>query len=234
MSARGGLNPEVNQSITREDSSHHYPANLPPDSSPQSNEQRLVRDRECRQQAAATLSSPYAVYVNCMQAKRWSSPPAIGATANSDENEKPDPNKGHAQEDIGLQRAARNIGDENSTIRSAIGNMSTADSAENEKPEPSHALERIGEVVQSTARNIGNGISKIGSVIGHPLEAVGRGLQSAFRNIGDKVSKIGSRFGNIFKQLGGNDTRDKDRDKDKEKANTLARSASCLASRSGP
>jgi hypothetical protein len=259
MSARGGLNPEVNQSITRKENSHHKPANRPPDPSYQSIEQRLVKDRECRQQAAATLSSPYAVYVNCMQEKRWSSPPAIGAIAElSAENEQPDPTKGHTQEDIRLQSAARNGGDENPTSRSPIGNTFTADSAdnetpdpnkshaqeeialqsatgkirdenpkmasargnmfpaasaENEKPEPTDALERIGLVVQSTARIIGNGISKIGSAIGHPLEAVGRGLQSAFRNIGDGVSKIGSRFGNIFKQLGGNDTRDTEKEK---------------------
>ena len=119
----GGLNPEVNQSITREDSSHQNPALLPPNPSHQSNEQRLVMDRECRQQADATLSSPYAVYVTCMQEKGLSSPPAGGATADSVENEQPDHNKGHAQEDIGLQSAARNIGDEIPKIGPAIGNM---------------------------------------------------------------------------------------------------------------
>lgn len=261
MSARGGLNPEVNQSITREDSSHQNPSNLPPDPSHQSNEQRLMKDkdRECRQQAAATLSSPYAVYASCMQEKRLSSPPAIGATPDSAENEKPDPNKGHAQEDIGLQSAASNIGeenpnngsaagymftahsaenekpdptkghgqedigvqsaavrnngDENPKIGSAIGNMSTADAAENEKLDPRHPLERIGLGVQSTATNIGSGMSKIGSAIGRPLEAIGRGVQSVFRNIGNEISKIGSRIGNIFKYLGGKDTRDRDKEK---------------------
>jgi hypothetical protein len=258
MSARGRLNPEVNHSITRQDTSHQDPATLPPDPSHQSNEQRLVKDRECRQQAAATLSSPYAVYASCMQEKGWSSPPAIGVTADSAQNENPDPAKGHAQDDMGLQSAARNIGDDNPKSSSATANIFTADSAQNEKPapnkgyaqddiglqsaarnigeenrksglttgnmvtadwagnekpEPRDALDRIGRVVQSTARIIGNGISKIGSAIGRPLEAVGRGLQSAFSNIGDGVSKIGSRFGNIFKQLGGNDTRDIDKEK---------------------
>ena len=121
----GGLNPEVNQSITREDSSHQNPALLPPNPSHQSTEQRLVGDRECRRQADATLSSPYGVYVTCMQEKGWSSPPAGGATADSVEKEKPDPNKGHTLEDIGrgLQSAARNIGDEIPKIGPAIGNM---------------------------------------------------------------------------------------------------------------
>lgn len=210
MSARGGLDPEVNQSITREDSSHQSPANLPPDSSHQSNEQRLVNDRECRQQAAATLSSPYAVYVSCMQEKRWSSPPALGAIADSDENEKPDPNTGHAQEDVGRQSIARDIGDENPKNGSAIGDM---DSAENGKPEPSNALERIGLGVQNTAGNIASGMSKIGLAIGRPLEAIGRGVQSVFTKIGDEISKSGSRIGNIFKQLSGKDTRDKDKEK---------------------
>ena len=216
----GGLNPEVNQSITREDSSHQNPALLPPNPSYQSNEQRLVEDRECRQQADATLSSPYAVYANCMQEKGLSSPPAGGATADSVEKEKPDPNKGHAQEDIGrgLQSAARNIGDEISKIGSAIGNMFTADSAEKEKPDPNngHAQEDIGRGLQSAARNIGDEISKIGSAIGnmftadsaekekpdpnngHAQEDIGRGLQSAARNIGDEISKIGSAIGNMF------------------------------------
>jgi hypothetical protein len=94
--------------------------------------------------------------------------------------------------------------------------MVTGNAAENGKPEPRDALDRIGLVVQSTARIIGNGIFKIGSAIGRPLEAVGRDLQNAFTNIGDGFSKIGSRFGNIFRQLGENDTRDKD-DKEKEK-----------------
>ena len=49
-------------------------------------------------QADATLSSPYGVYVTCMQEKGWSSPPAGGATADSAEKEKPDQNNGHAQE----------------------------------------------------------------------------------------------------------------------------------------
>jgi hypothetical protein len=258
MSARGGLDPEVNQSITREDSSHQSPANLPPDPSHQSNEQQLVNDRECRQQAAATLSSPYAVYVSCMQEKRWSSPPALGAIADSDENEKADPNKGHAQQNIGLQSMARDIGDENSKNGSTIGNMVTAHSAENEKPdpnkghaqedvgrqsiardigdenpkngsaigdmvkpdsaengkpEPNNALERIGLGVQNTAGNIASGMSKIGLAIGRPLEAIGRGVQSVFTKIGDEISKSGSRIGNIFKQLSGKDTRDKDKEK---------------------
>jgi hypothetical protein len=258
MSARGGLNPEVNQSITPKDRSHQNPGRLPPDPSHQSNEQRLVKDRECRQQAAATLSSPYAVYVSCMQEKGWSSPPAIGTTADSAENEKsdpnkghgqediglqsavrnngdenpksgsaignmstadsaenqtPDPNKGHAQEDVGLQSVARNIGDENPNIGPAMGNMVTADPAENEELEPGHPLERIGLGVQTTARNIGSGMSKIGSAIGRPLEAIGRGVQSVFRNIGDEISKIGSKLGNIFKKLGGKDTRDREKEK---------------------
>jgi hypothetical protein len=255
MSARGGLNPEVNQSLTREDSSHHKRPNFAPGSSRQSNEQ-LVQDRECRRQAAATLSSPYAVYANCMQDNRWSWPPAIGATADAAEHEQPGPTKGdaqeeialpsgagnireenptigsasgkmatadsaeheapgptmgHAQEEIALQRATRVIGDENPRLAFASGKMMTANSAEHETLDPSDPLERIGLDVQDGARNIGNAFSKIGSAIGRPLEAVGRGLQSAFRNIGDEIAEIGSRIGNLFKHLGGNDTRDKDK-----------------------
>jgi hypothetical protein len=257
MSARGGLNPEVNQSITREDNSAQNPVNPSPYPS-QSNEQRLVKDRECRQQAAATLSNPYAVYASCMQENRWSPPPALGAIADSAENEKPDSNTSHAQKDIGLQSPARNIGDENPKIASASGKMLTAESAEHETPgateghakgeialqsaarnigddnpriasasakmvtadsaehetlDPSDPLERIGLDVQKGARNIGNVFSKIGSAIGRPLEAVGRGLQSAFSNIGDEIAEIGSRIGNLFKHLGGNDTRDKEKEK---------------------
>jgi hypothetical protein len=103
----GGLNPEVNQSITREDSSHQNPENLPSTPSHQSNEQRLVEDRECRHQVDATLSSPYAVYAACMQEKGWPSPPAVGAAADSAENERTGQSKGLTLEDIG----------------SAIGNM---------------------------------------------------------------------------------------------------------------
>ena len=218
----GGLNPEVNQSITREDSSHQNPALLPPNPSHQSNEQRLVEDRECRQQADATLSSPYGVYVTCMQEKGWSSPPAGGATADSVENEQPDHNKGHAQEDIGLQSAARNIGDEIPQSGPAIGNMFTADSAEKEQPDPNkgHTLEDIGRGLQSAAGNIGDEISKIGSAIGnmftadsaekeqpdpnkgHTLEDFGRGLQSAARNIENEIPKIGSAIGNMFTYIG--------------------------------
>ena len=209
MSARGGLNPEVNQSITREDSSHPK-ANLPPDPSHRSNEQRLVKDRECRQQAAATLSSPYAVYLSCMQENRSSPPPAIGATPSSAEHEQPDPYKGHAREEIALPSAAGNMEDDNQKIASASGKMVTADPAEHEPLDPRDPLERIGLDVQSGARNIGDVFSKIGSAIGRPLEAVGRGLQSAFRNIGDEIAEIGSRIGNLFKHLSGNDTRDKE------------------------
>ena len=138
-------------------------------------------------------------------------------TADSAEKEKPDPNKGHTQEDIGrgLQSAARNIGDEIPKIGSAIGNMFTADSAENEKPDPNkgHTLEDIGRGLQSAARNIENEIPKIGSAIGHMVENIGRGLQSAARNIGDEIPKIGPAIGNMFKQLGDKDTRDKDKEK---------------------
>ena len=121
----GGLNPEVNQSITQEESSYHKAESLPPNPSHQSNEKRLVEERECRHQADATLSSPYGVYVTCMQEKGWSSPPAVGATADSTENENTDPNKGHMPEDIGrgLQSAARNSEDEIPKSGSAIGHM---------------------------------------------------------------------------------------------------------------
>ena len=90
----GGLNPEVNQSITQEESSYQKAESLPPNPSHQSNEKRLVEDRECRHQADATLSSPYGVYVTCMQEKGWSSPPAVGATADSAENENTRPQQG--------------------------------------------------------------------------------------------------------------------------------------------
>jgi hypothetical protein len=110
----GGLNPEVNQSITLGESSYQKAQSLPPNPPHQSNGQRLVEDRECRHQADATLSSPYGVYVTCMQEKGWSSPPTVGAPADSAEDGNPDPAKGHMPEDIGrhLQSAARNIGDE--------------------------------------------------------------------------------------------------------------------------
>ena len=155
----GGLNPEVNQSITREDSSHQNPALLPPSPSHQSTEQRLVGDRECRRQADATLSSPYGVYVTCMQGKGWSSPPAGGATADSAEKEKPDPNKGLTLEDIGrgLQSAARNIENEIPKIGSAIG----------------HMVENIGRGLQSAARNIGDEIPQIGPAIGNMFKQLG-------------------------------------------------------------
>jgi hypothetical protein len=44
-----GLHHEVTQSITREASSHQNAANLPPDPSHQSNEQRRMNDWECLQ-----------------------------------------------------------------------------------------------------------------------------------------------------------------------------------------
>ena len=126
------------------------------------------------------------MYVTCMQEKGLSSPPAGGATADSAEKEKPDPNKGHTLEEIGrgLQSAARNIENEIPKIGSAIGNMFTADSAEKEKTDPNK---------------------------GHMLEDIGRGLQSAARNIENEIPKIGPAIGNMFKQLGDKDTRDKDR-----------------------
>ena len=212
----GRLNPEVNPSITQEESSYQKAESLPPNPSHQSNEKRLVEDRECRHQADATLSSPYGVYVTCMQEKGWSSPPAAGgATADSAENEKPDPNKGHMPEDIaqGLQSAARNSEDEIPKIGSAIGNMFTADSAENENTDPNkgHMLEDIGRGLQSAARNIEDEIPKTGSAIGNMFTHIGRGLQSAARNIEDEIPKIGSAIGNMFKQRGDEDTRDKDR-----------------------
>jgi hypothetical protein len=156
----GRLNPEVNPSITQEESSYQKAESLPPNPSHQSNEKRLVEDRECRHQADATLSSPYGVYVTCMQEKGWSSPPAAGgATADSAENEKPDPNKGHMLEDIGrgLQSAARNTEDEIPKTGSAIGNMFT----------------HIGRGLQSAARNIEDEIPKIGSAIGNMFKQRG-------------------------------------------------------------
>jgi hypothetical protein len=180
----GGLKPEVNQSITREDSSHQNPANLP---SQQSNAPQLVADRECRHQADATLSSSYAVYVNCMQERGWSSPRLVGAAIDLGENEKTDSDKGFRLKDIGqgLQSAARNIGDEVPKITSAIGNMFTADSGENEKTDPNS---------------------------GFTLKDIGQGLQSAARNIGAEIPKIGSAIGNMFKQLVNKGTRGDDID----------------------
>jgi hypothetical protein len=207
-----GLNREVNQSTSREDISHQNTANLPPDPSHQTNEQRHVNDWECRQQADATLSSPYAVYVNCMQEKGSASPPAISPTADPAGNEKPNLNLGHAQEDTGLQSAARNTGNEKPKIGLTRGNVSAADSGENEKPDSGLAQE-IGLGVQNVAGNLGSGVSKIGSALGRPLEAIGRGLQNVFRKIGEDIAKIGSTIGKMFKRLGGTDTRDKDKEK---------------------
>jgi len=211
----GGLNPEVNQSITQEESSYQKAESLPPNPSPQSNEKRLVEDSECRRQADVTLSSPYGVYVTCMQEKGWSSPPAVEATADSAEDEKIDPNKGHMPEDIGrgLQSAAGNIEAEIPQSGSAIGNMFTADSAENENTDANkgHMLEDIARGLQSAARNIEAEIPKSGSAVGNMFTHIGRGLQSAARNIEDEIPKIGSAIGNMFKQRGDKDTSDKDR-----------------------
>ena len=79
-------------------------------------------------------------------------------TADSAENEKPDPNKGHMLgEWTGLQSAARNIENEIPKTGSAIGNMFT----------------HIGRGLQSAARNIENEIPKIGSAIGHMFKQRG-------------------------------------------------------------
>jgi hypothetical protein len=122
-----------------------------------------------------------------MQEKGWSSPSAVGATADQAENEEPVPNKGLRFKNIGggLQSAARSIGDEIHKIGSAIGNMFTADSVQNEKTESSTGL---------------------------TLEDFRRGLQSAARNIGDEIPKIGPAIRNMFKQLVNQDTRDNDTD----------------------
>jgi hypothetical protein len=106
-----------------------------------------MADRECRQQADATMSSSYAVYVNCMQEKGWSSPSAVGATADQAENEEPVPNKGLRFKNIGggLQSAARNIGDEIPKIGPAIRNMFkqlvNQDTRDNDTDEPTNKLE---------------------------------------------------------------------------------------------
>ena len=208
----GGLKSDVNQSITRGDSAHQNTTNVSPDPSQHSNEQRRVNDWECRQQADATLSSPYAVYANCMQEKESASPPAIKPPLDLAENDKQDTDKGHARENIGLQSAARDMGRENQKIVSRTGKMSTADSGANAKQDPSLGQE-IGLGVQKVTGNIGSGFTKIGSALGRPFEAVGRGLQNVFRNIGDEIAKIGSRIGNLFKRLGGDDRRDEDKDR---------------------
>jgi len=211
----GGLNAEVNQSITQGESSSQKAESLPPNPSHQWNEQRLVEDRECRHQADATLSSPYGVYVTCMQEKGWSSPPAVGAPADSAENEKPGPTKGHMPEDTGrgVQSAARYIDDEIPKSGSTSSNLFTADSAEKEQSDPGkgHLLEDIGRGLQSAARNIGDEMPQFGSAIGNMFTHIGRGLQSAAKNIGDEILKIGSAIGNKFTQLSDKDTRDKDR-----------------------
>ena len=212
----GGLKQEVTQSITEEASSHQNTANVPRDPSHQSNEQRRVNDWECRQQADATLSSPYAIYANCMQEKGSALPPAMSPTADPAESKKPDRNQGHAQEDIGVQSASRTTGDDHPSIGSGIGRRSTADSGENDKPDSSLAQE-IGLGVQNVAGNLGSGVSKIGSALGRPLEAIGRGLQNVFRKIGEDIANIGSTIGNMFKRLGGNDTREKDKEREPHK-----------------
>jgi hypothetical protein len=213
----GGLNPEVNQRITQGKNPYPKAESLPPHPSRQSSEKGHVEDRECRDQADATLSSPYGVYVACMQEKGWSSPPVVGAPADSAETEKTDLNKGHPLEDIGRRQEseARNVADEIPKIGLASGSIFTADSAETEKTEPNkgHLLEDIGQGLKSAAKNIEDEIPKFGSAIGKMFTNIGLALQSAASNIGNEIPKIGPAIGNMFKQLTDKDTRDKDKEK---------------------
>lgn len=230
----GGPYAEVNQSITRDEGSQPNPANLPPSPSQQPNRPRPVAEQECRHEADASLSSSYAVYVNCMQGKGWSAASAIEATADSAENGNRDPDTGPmlANIGLGLQSVASNIREEMSQIGAEIRNMFTTNSAEHETTDPHNGLtlKDVGRGLKSAAKNIGDEIPKIGSAVanmftadstgndkgdaeGLTLEDIGRGLQSAAKNIGDEIPKMGSAIVNMFRQLGNHDTPDKDKER---------------------
>jgi hypothetical protein len=232
----GGPHPEVNQSITLDEGPQPNPANLPPSLSQRLNTHtpRPVAEQECRHEADASLSSSYAVYVNCMQGKGWPPASPIEATPDTAENGNPDPDTRPMLANIGssLQSAGSNIREELSQIGSEIRNMFTTNPAEHETTAPHNGLtlKDVGRGLKSAAKNIGDEIPKIGSAVanmftldsigndkadaeGLTLEDIGRGLQSAARNIGDEIPKMGSAIVNMFKQLGNHDTLDKDKDR---------------------
>jgi hypothetical protein len=66
----GRPNPEVRQAVTSEDAFSARGENAFSDAPRQRNQRWLEEDRDCRQQADATLSNPYGVYAICMQDKR--------------------------------------------------------------------------------------------------------------------------------------------------------------------
>ena len=211
----GGSNSDVNPLMSWKEHPRQNPADDLPDPSHQSDEQRRMNDWECRQQAEATLSSPYGVYASCMQEK-MSASPGKKAGADPTEHDNIQPNKSPTQDPIGVEPAPRNSAEERPTIGLTSGQTSSAASAQRETSDPDLAQE-IGLGVQNVAGNIGSGFSKIGSALGRPLEALGRGLQNVFRNIGEEITKIGSRIGTLFKHLGGNDTRDKNKEREPNK-----------------